>query len=251
MLKEEHGVVITNRSLHQALGVGGRAHRDNLDAGHGVEVGLKSLAVLCPQLTANAARAPHDGGDREIATAGVAEHPHIVGNLVERQQQETHIHPLHNWPQPCHGGAHRHAGEAVLSDRGIEHPQIAVFGMQILGHLVGAAVLTDVLPHHADMGVACHFLIDGITQGVEEKGFGHRASARCAANLSQPPAAKVLSNSTESNMPGSSRATSRPRSWGVMARIRIKANPRQGFRGVPAAASGETQAKGPGRQRQS
>ena len=49
--------------------------------------------------------------------------------------------------------------------------------MQIFGHLVGAAVLAHVLPHHADMGIARHFLIDGLAQGVEEEGFGHRASA--------------------------------------------------------------------------
>ena len=49
--------------------------------------------------------------------------------------------------------------------------------MQILGHLVGTAVFPHVLPHHADVRVAGHFLVDGLAQGVEEKGFGHGASA--------------------------------------------------------------------------
>ena len=86
--------------------------------------------------------------------------------------------------------------------------------------------MADVLSHHADVGIPGHLFIDGVTQGVEQKGFSHGSASLHrrlvpggpgGANLSQPPAAKVLRMSTESSMPGNSSTASRPRSWGVIA----------------------------------
>jgi len=117
-----------------------------------MEVGLQPLAVLSAKLTTHTAGAAHHGGNGEVAAAGVAEHPHVVGDLVEGQEQEAHVHALNDRPETGHRGTNRHSGEAVLSNRGVEHPEIAVFLRQILGDLVTTAVVTDVLPHHADVG---------------------------------------------------------------------------------------------------
>ena len=194
VLKKQHRIVIPNRRLHQPLGVGGCAHGHDLDAGHGVEIGLEPLAVFGAKLAAHATGPPHHGGNRVVAAAGVAQHPHVVGDLVEGEQQEAHVHAFHDRPQTGHGRTHRHAGETVFSDRGIQHPQFAVFLIEILGDLVGAAVLADVLTHHADVGVAGHLFVDGVAQGVEEKRLCHGgvavpAAAGGAANLSQAPPA--------------------------------------------------------------
>ena len=173
VLEEQHGVVVANRRLHQALGVRWGADRHDLDAGHRMEVGLEALAVLSPELTAHAAGTANHGGNREVAATGVAEHPHVVGDLVEREQQEAHVHAFDDGPKARHRGTDGHAGEGVLCNRGIQNPQFAVLLVEILRDLVGTAVLTDVFPHHADMGITGHLFVDGLTQGVEEKGLCH------------------------------------------------------------------------------
>ncbi len=167
VLKKEHRVVVANGRLHQPLGVGGGAASHDLDPRHSVEVGLQALAVLGSELTAHTTRTAHHGGDGEVAAAGVAQHPHVVGDLVEGQQQKAHVHAFHDRAQPCHGGTNSHAREAVFSNRGIEHAQLAVFLVEILGDLVGAAVMADVLPHHTNVSIAGHLFIDGFTQGIE------------------------------------------------------------------------------------
>ena len=92
--------------------------------------------------------------------------------------------------------------------------------------------MTDVLPHHADVGVSPHLLVDGFPEGVEEKCSCHGvtmipANPGCEAKLSQsaqgqPPAAKVNNNKTESSMAGDSSNASWPRSWGVIQTLAMK-----------------------------
>ena len=138
MLKEQHGIVVANGGLHQALGIRGRAHRHDLDAGHGMEIGLEALAVLGSELTAHTARPPHHRRNGVVAATGVAEHSHVVGDLVEGEQQEAHVHALHDRAQARHRRTDRHARESVLGDRGVEHPQFAVLVVEVLGDFVGA-----------------------------------------------------------------------------------------------------------------
>ena len=147
-----------------------------------MEVGLEPLAVLSPQLATHPAGAADHGGNGEVAAAGVAQHAHVVGDLVEGQQQKAHVHSLHNRAQARHGGAHGHAGEGIFGNRRIQHPQFAVLLVEVLGHLVGAAVLADVLTHHADVGVAGHLLVDGFPEGIEQQGFCH--GGPCARSAS-------------------------------------------------------------------
>ena len=142
-----------------------------------MEVSLKPLAVLSAELTADTTGATHHGGNREVAAAGVAKHPHVVGDLIEGEQQKAHVHALNDRSQTGHRRTDSHSREGVLSDRRIQDPEFAVLVVQILGHLVAAAVLTDVLPHHTHMGVAGHLLIDGFPQGVEEKCSCHGVAA--------------------------------------------------------------------------
>ena len=86
VLKKEHRVVIPNGGLHQAFGIGGGTDRHDFDAWHSVEIGLKPLAVFCAQLAADPTGATHNGGNCVIATTRVAQHPHVVGDLVEGEQ---------------------------------------------------------------------------------------------------------------------------------------------------------------------
>ena len=142
-----------------------------------MEIGLKALAVFCSQLTSHTTWSTHNRGNREIAATGVAKHPHVVGDLIERQKQETHVHAFHDWPQARHGCANSHARETIFSNRRVEHTQLAVFLVEILCDLVRAAVLTDVFTHHANVGVAGHLLVDGLTKCVEEKSPCHGVAA--------------------------------------------------------------------------
>ena len=76
-----------------------------------MEIGLKSLAVLSAQLATNPAWPPHDSGNGVITAAGVTQHPHVVGDLVEGKQQEAHIHAFDDWAQPRHRRTNRHASK--------------------------------------------------------------------------------------------------------------------------------------------
>ena len=42
----------------------------------------------------------------ELAARGVVQHAAVVGDLVEGQQQEAHVHALNNGAQAGHGGTH-------------------------------------------------------------------------------------------------------------------------------------------------
>ena len=136
MLKEEHRVVVADRSLHQPLGICRRAASHNFDARYGMEIGLKALTMFCSQLTAHASWSTHHCGNREIATTGVSQHPHVVGDLIERQKQEAHIHAFHDWPQASHGSTNSHTRETVFSNWRVEDTQLTVFLVEVLGDLV-------------------------------------------------------------------------------------------------------------------
>ena len=85
MLKEENWIVVANRCLHQSLGIRWCADSNDLDTRNGMKIGLKPLAVLGTELTTHSTRTAHNGRNREIAAAGVTQHPHIVGDLIEGQ----------------------------------------------------------------------------------------------------------------------------------------------------------------------
>ena len=150
---------------------------NDLDSGNGVEVSLEALAVLSSELTAHSTGTTHHSGNREIAAACVTQHPHVVGDLIEGEQQEAHVHALDDRPETGHRRTDRHTGEAVFGNRGIQDPQIAILFGKVFRHLVAAAVVTDVLTHHTDMRVAGHLLVDGFPQGVEEKSSCHGVAA--------------------------------------------------------------------------
>lgn len=70
--------------------------------------------MLCTELPANAAGAADDHGHLELATRGVVQHAAVVGDLVECQEQEAHVHALDNGAQAGHGCTHTHAHEAIF-----------------------------------------------------------------------------------------------------------------------------------------
>jgi hypothetical protein len=50
----------------------------------------------------------------ELPSRGVVKHAAVVGDLVEGEQQEAHVHPLYDGPEACHGSSNAHAHETVL-----------------------------------------------------------------------------------------------------------------------------------------
>ena len=57
----------------------------------------------------------------------------------------------------------------MLGNRGVDHPAVAEFLKQALGHLVGPLILRDLLAHDIDHLVAAHFLGHGVAQGVAHR----------------------------------------------------------------------------------
>ena len=73
------------------------------------------------------------------------QHAAVVGDLVEGQQQEAHVHALYNGPQTRHGSTHAHAQERVFAYWGVQQPRVTQFLVQVERHLVAAAVVPDIL----------------------------------------------------------------------------------------------------------
>mmetsp|Transcript_20586 Transcript_20586/g.36725 ORF Transcript_20586/g.36725 Transcript_20586/m.36725 type:complete len:398 (-) Transcript_20586:32-1225(-) len=164
VLKEDHGVVAANSGLEQGLGVLNGGAGDQLHSGDGLEVRLQTLRMLSAQLLANTARATDNNGDLELATRGVVKHTAVVRDLVEGEEQEPHVHALDNGPQSGHTGTNAHPREPVLANGGVQDTQIAVLLVKIVRHLVGAAIVPNILTHHTHGGVPLHLLIHSLAQ---------------------------------------------------------------------------------------
>ncbi len=78
--------------------------------------------------------------------------------------------------KPRHRRADAEAGEAVLGDRGVDHPLVAELLHQVAAHLVGALVLGDLLAHQEDVRIAPHLLGHGVAQRVAH-GDAHQLGA--------------------------------------------------------------------------
>lgn len=169
VLEEHDGVVAAYGGLHEALGIVRCRACHHLEARDGLEVGLKALRVLGTKLPTDAAGASDDDGDLELAAGGVVEHAAVVGDLVVGQEEEAHVHALHDGPEPGHGSTDAHAREGILCNWCVEDPQIAIFGGQALGHLVGATVVAHVLPHHAYRGVPVHLLLQALPERLKQE----------------------------------------------------------------------------------
>ena len=92
-----------------------------------------------------------------------------VDDLVNRLHREVHGHELDDRLQSVQRGADRHAGEAVLGDRHVDHPLGAELVEQALADLVGALILRDFLAHQEHVGVAAHLQRHGVAQGLAHR----------------------------------------------------------------------------------
>ena len=59
-----------------------------------------------------------------LPTGRVVQHADVVGDLVEGEKQEAHVHALHNRPQARHGSTYAHAHETILCT----HPDATLAG---------------------------------------------------------------------------------------------------------------------------
>mmetsp|Transcript_3993 Transcript_3993/g.12014 ORF Transcript_3993/g.12014 Transcript_3993/m.12014 type:complete len:299 (-) Transcript_3993:218-1114(-) len=164
VLKEDDGVVRPDGRLEQRLGVPGRGASHKLHSRDGLEVRLEPLRVLRPELPSHASRATDHHRDLVLSSRRVVEHAAVVGDLVEGQEKETHVHALDHGPQTGHGGADAHASKGVLRDRRVQQPHLPVLLVQIVCHFVGTTVVPDVLAHHKDGWIPLHLLVGRLPQ---------------------------------------------------------------------------------------
>ncbi len=168
MLQEDDRVRVADGGLEQALGVGRVIGRDHLQAGHVGVPGRIVLAVLGGHAGGRAVGAAEHDRALDLAAGHVERLAGRVDQLVHRLHGEVPGHELHDRLQPGHGRAHRHAGEAVLGDRGVDHAAVAELFQQAAADLVGALVLGDFLAHQEHVLVAAHLLGHGVAQGVAD-----------------------------------------------------------------------------------
>ena len=164
VLDEDHGVVVADGRLQQALGVGRRRGHGDEQAGHVQEEGLEAVRVRRAELVAGALGHAHDERDADLAAEHVADVRGVVDDLVEREQREVDRHELDHGAQPGHGGTDAHADDGVLGDRGVAHALLAELLEQPRGDLEGAVEDADVLAHEHDVLVAQHLLAQGLVE---------------------------------------------------------------------------------------
>ena len=154
VLDEDDRVVVADRGLQQALGVGGgRRHRDE-QAGHVEVQRLPGVRVRRAELMAGALRHAHDERHLDLAAEHVADRCGVVDDLVHRQQREVDRHELHDRAQAGHRRADAHADDRVLGDRRVAHALLAELLEQAGGDLERAVEDADVLAHEHDVRVA-------------------------------------------------------------------------------------------------
>jgi hypothetical protein len=80
--------------------------------------------------------------------------------------------------RPGHRGADAQPGEAVLGDRGVDHPAGAELGEHALRHLVGAVVVGDLFAHEEHALVAPHLLGHRAAERLAQLELGHQGPRR-------------------------------------------------------------------------
>ena len=163
---EHDGVIVTDGSLHKALGIVSVAGADAFhtwETGHDI---LWRVAVCGAYAGAAVGRATDDNGHVDLATAHVAHHGAIIDDLIPGHGVEAPKHQFHHRTHTEHAGTDSHADEAGLTDRGIHEAFVAPLFPQALRYFVCAVVLGHFFTHDHDHGVAGDFFIKGFTDGV-------------------------------------------------------------------------------------
>ena len=104
-------------------------------------------------------------GQPDLAAGHIERFRGRIDDLVDRLHGEIEGHEFDDRAQAVHGGAHRHAGEAVLGDRRIDDALGAETIEQALADFIGALVLRDFLTHQEHGVVGFEFGGHRVAQG--------------------------------------------------------------------------------------
>ena len=152
VLEEEHGVVVADRGLDQALRVVGRRRLHDLESRRVREVRLRVLGVERAAVHAAAGGAADD--ERHADARAVARLGGEVRDHVEGAGDEVDELHLGDRPHAHHRRADGRADDRRLGDRRVDDALLAELGDEAVGHLEGAAVDADVLAEQEDARVA-------------------------------------------------------------------------------------------------
>ena len=125
VLDEDDGVVVADRRLEQALGVGGGARHGDEQARHLEVHGLEAVRVRRAELMARSLGHAHHERHPDLAAEHVVDVGGVVDDLVHRQQREVDRHELDDRAQAAHRRADAHPDDRVLGDRRVAHPLLA------------------------------------------------------------------------------------------------------------------------------
>jgi hypothetical protein len=150
---------------------GGRHHR--LEARDMGEQRFRALAVRLPAEDAAAERRTHGDRRGELARRTIAQPRRFGHELVQPRIDIVGELDLGHRPQAIGGHAHRHADDAALADRRIEHARPAMARLQPRRRAEHAAEIAHVLADHDDIGIARQHDVERIVDRLD-----HRKSAR-------------------------------------------------------------------------
>src|SRR5437762_607557 len=148
VLEIQHGIVIADRGLDQALRVPDRRGIDDFEPGRVQERRLGILRVEWPAPHVPAAGTTHDDGRRQsgpVARRGDVIRQHVVGTGDE--VDELH---LRNGPEAHVRRAGRGADDRRLGDRRVDHARFAETLGESLSDLECAAIQSDVFAEDED-----------------------------------------------------------------------------------------------------
>ncbi len=158
VLDEDDGVLVADRGLQQALGVGGRGGNGDEQAGDVQEHRLQAVRMGWAELMACALGHADHQRHRHLAAEHVANVRRAVDDLVERQQREVDRHQLDDRSQSAHRRAHADSDDRVLRDRRVANTALVELLQQTVGDLERAAEHADVLAQQQHALVALQLL---------------------------------------------------------------------------------------------
>ena len=173
--QEDHRIIVLDGGDQQALGVVGVGRHDRAQAADLREHGLGALAVGLAAVDAAAAGHADRHRRDELVDRAVAQARRLGHDLVGSRIEVVGELDLAHRPQAVGAHAHRHADDAALGDRRVEHARAAVLGLQAFGAAEHAAEIAHVLAEHHHVVVALQHHIHGRAQSLDH---GHRRGRR-------------------------------------------------------------------------
>ena len=158
VLEDEHRIGLLECGEQQALGVGDRRGRHDLDAGDVRVPHLERVRVLRRELAPAAGCHPHDERHAELAAGHVPQRRGVVEDLVEGEQAEVDGHHLDDRAHAAQRGPDAGPDEGRLGERRVADALRTELVEQAQAHGERPAVAPDVLTHQKDALVRAHRL---------------------------------------------------------------------------------------------